>query len=214
MAPFGPLPDMVSKLISRSWFVARRNDSSRRTVSISSTAPDCAAPSSQARNLVTAAPSRSCAARAPLISAAFFTAFNCKHGSEPRAIRRGPPSARAKAKLAVCGSTRTRLLALRRVASRSLSASGGLSFAKLFSSARVLASSFSGAMKSSGLPAWGMRANASATGLCGMSEPRMLKAHATESLSVSNAASWRSSLSRFWMSAILSAAERPASLIG
>ena len=50
--------------------------------------------------------------------------------------------------------------------------------------------------------------------MCGMSEPRMLNAQAIESLSVSTTASWPSALSRFWMSAILSAAARPASFTG
>ena len=73
-------------------------------------------------------------------------------------------------------------MALRRVLMRSERASGGESLANASRCARAAVSIFSGAMKSSGLPACGMMANASATGMCGISAPRMLNAHATESL--------------------------------
>ena len=103
---------MVSKEISCSWFVARRKASSWRTAAISSSSPAAASLSSQARKRVTAAPSRTWAARAPLISAAFLTAFRAMQGSGPRATRRGPPSALANAKAAVCGIEAHPLLGL------------------------------------------------------------------------------------------------------
>ena len=136
MAPLGPLPEIVSKLISRAGCVARRKPSSRRTASISSISPGGCA-SSQARKRTIAAPSRTCAARAPLISADVFTALSAREGSGPRAMRPGPPSARANQEPAVFGSRRTRFLALRRALMRSERASGGESLANASRCARA-----------------------------------------------------------------------------
>ena len=215
MAPLGPLPEMVSKLISRSWLVARRKPSSRRTASISSSAPVAAAPSSQARKRATASPSRRCAARAPLISVAFLLAFSGSDGIGP--ARDAPWCRRARARTnspRYWGSRRTRLPAVRSAFRRSASAAGSLTLAKVSRCARTAGASLSAAMNSSGLPLAGTIAKASATGVCGMSEPRMLNSQATLSLSVRMTASCLSALRRFWMSAILSCAERPANFCG
>ncbi len=55
--------------------VSRRNDSSASTASISVSRPRGASASNHARNRASAAPSRSCAARAPTSSALFLAAF-------------------------------------------------------------------------------------------------------------------------------------------
>ncbi len=72
--------------------VSRRKLSSAATASISVSLPRGASRSNQARKRTTAAPSRTCAARAPEISASFFTAFISAIGSAPRAAL--PPCGR------------------------------------------------------------------------------------------------------------------------
>ena len=72
---------MVSKLISFSAWVSLRMASSCCATAISSSPPLAASRSSQARKRTTAAPSRLCAARAPLISAAFLRALGSRQGS-------------------------------------------------------------------------------------------------------------------------------------
>ena len=67
MAPSGPAPAMVGNETSFSRPLSRRKLSSASTASIS-VRPRGASRSNQAKNFVTAAPSRSCAARAPAIS--------------------------------------------------------------------------------------------------------------------------------------------------
>ena len=91
--------------------MSRRKLSSAATASISVSFPRGASRSSQARNRTTAAPSRTCAARAPAISVAFFTAFIRAIGSGPRATL--PPAwvtILASASAAVAWSSRTLLL--------------------------------------------------------------------------------------------------------
>ena len=79
----GPAPEMVSKLISFSACVSRGSSPAGATAAISSSLPFGASRSSQARKRTTAAPSRLCAARAPLISAAFLRALGSRQGSAP-----------------------------------------------------------------------------------------------------------------------------------
>ena len=79
----GPDPQIVSKLMSCSAFVARRNPSSACTTEISVSPPCGEASSSQRRNSTIAAPSRRCASRVAAISAAFLQAFGRRQGSSP-----------------------------------------------------------------------------------------------------------------------------------
>ena len=172
------------------------------------------AASSQARNRTTAAPSRTCAARAPLISAAHLRAFGSMHGSRPRTMA-ALPSARAIANAAVSASSRTFFLAVRSAFSRAGKSFGRHAGARR--GARCAAASASilrASMNSSALPLAGTIANASVTGLCATSVPRMLSSQQIESGSVSTAASWPSSFSRFWRSASFSSAGVPAYFSG
>src|SRR5436853_446335 len=75
---------MVGNEMSLSSPVSRRKLSSAATASISVSFPRAASRSNQARKRVTAAPSRTWAARAPAISTSFFTAFMSAIGSAPR----------------------------------------------------------------------------------------------------------------------------------
>ena len=94
--------------MSLSMPVSRRKLSSASTAAISVSSPRGAWRSNQARKRVTAAPSRSCAARAPSISMRFFTAFIGAIGSEPRTT--APPfstMSRAIASGQMAGSSQT-----------------------------------------------------------------------------------------------------------
>ena len=84
MAPSGPAPEMLGNDTSLSRPVSRRKLSSASTAPISVSWPFGASRSNQARKRVTAAPSRTCAARAPSISTGFLTAFIIAIGSSPR----------------------------------------------------------------------------------------------------------------------------------
>src|SRR6185437_11242439 len=75
---------MVGNEMSFNRPLSRRKLSSASTASISVSLPFGASRSSQARNRAIATPSRVCAARAPSISARFFTAFISVIGSAPR----------------------------------------------------------------------------------------------------------------------------------
>ena len=86
MAPLAPAPAMVGKETSlRQPGVAAETLQRLDRVDLGGR-PSGASRSNQARKRVTAAPSRRCAARAPAISAAFFTAFISAIGSLPRGI--------------------------------------------------------------------------------------------------------------------------------
>ena len=75
---------MVGNEMSFNRPLSRRKLSSASTASISVSLPVGASRSSQARKRAIATPSRLCAARAPAISAWFFTAFISAIGSAPR----------------------------------------------------------------------------------------------------------------------------------
>jgi hypothetical protein len=85
MAPCGPAPEMESKLTSFSAPVAARNASNFSTVSISVSAPFGASRANQARNRVSAWPSRIWARRVPASSASFLHAGQWR-GSGARMI--------------------------------------------------------------------------------------------------------------------------------
>ena len=108
IAPFGPDPQIVSKLMSCSALVARRKPSSACTTSISVSPPLGGLASSQHRNSTIAAPSRRCASRVPAISAAFLRPWAGGRDHRPRRPRRPPPARScATASGAVAWSTRT-----------------------------------------------------------------------------------------------------------
>ena len=180
MAPLGPAPEIVSKLISFSAWVSLRMPSSCRATAISSRPPLPPSRSSQAKKRAITAPSRLWAARAPAISATFLRALGSRQGSAPRTIR-PLPSLRKNQFAAVLGSSRTRLPAALSAASRGASWAGALSFAKGIKCARASRPILVLSMKSSGLPAAGTMAKASGTGLWATSEPRILKSQAIES---------------------------------
>ena len=202
---------MVSKLISFRACVSLRIVSSRFETAISSSPPLGASRSSQARKRDTAAPSRLCAERAPLISAPFLRALGSRHGSGPRTMRALPPLSLRKNQLeAVAGSSRTRLPRPLSAFSRRSRFAGSLILASAARCALASGPILAGSTNSSGLPLAGTIANASATGLCATSAPRMLSNQATESGSVRITASSPSLRNVACSSAIFCSAALPA----
>ena len=212
MAPFGPAPAMVGNETSLSRPVSRRKLSSASTASISVRLPPGASRSNQARKRVTAAPSRSCAARAPAISAAFFTAFIGAIGSPPRMIL--PPfsaTRRAIASGQAAGSSRTVRCSLPSAArSRSKSrASRARRRALRGDGGRRCRACGRRHRAPAGPPAARSR-SASTTGVCGTSLPRMLNSQATACGSETTSASAAAFASRRGCARACAAASSPA----
>ena len=162
-----------------------------------------------------ATPSRSCAARAPAISALFLRALGSTQGSVALATSLlVAPSCWRNQKAALVSSMRTRFLDFFSAAMRSLSSAGSRRRLMPFRYLRTSVDSLRRSIKSSGLPTACRTAKASGVGLCCTSEPRMLKAQAMESGIVSTTASSPASFSVLCSSAIFSSAGLPANLRG
>ncbi len=211
MAPFGPAAEMVSKLISLSWPDSRRQSSSLTAAAISSILRESPTSSIQARNRAMATPSRKCAARAPLISAAFLMALGRTQGSAPGTnLVPSAWSAWAKRIGAVSGSSRTRALDCASAVSLAISVAGSAMSRNSLRLPRTLPPTLAASMNRVGRPFAGTMAKASATGVWRMSPPRMLNSQAMESSMVRSTASAFSSRSSVCTSRILSCALRPA----
>ena len=163
---------------------------SRATASSSVTRPEGPSASSQARNRTSARPSRTWAARAPSISALFLQAFGMVQGSGPRSG--SDPAARSLWAIqagADRGSIDTLRWSAASLSSAGPSASGS---ATETASSSVAASSpvtLRPSMKREAPPPVSTMAKQSATGVFGISAPRMLKSQAIESGAVRTAAS-------------------------
>ena len=145
--------EMVSKLMSLSWPVSRRNPSSFTAAETSSSRPLAAVSSSQARKRASATPSRKCAARAPSISVAFLIALGRMQGSPPGTnLAPAASSAWAKRTGAVSGSRRTLAPSLPSFTSFSSSAEGSSSSTSP-RLPRTLSPSLAGSMNRLGLSA-------------------------------------------------------------
>jgi hypothetical protein len=194
MAPFGPAPQIVSKLMSCSAFVARRKPSSACTTSISVSPPFGASRSSQHRNSTIAAPSRRCASRVAAISAAFLRALGRRQGSSPQA------TSTPRFQDIVAHGQRGPLALSTRTGPGSVPARGeGLRRMQRDARPQMRAHrvvSFAGSANRSTRPSSCRIAKPCTTGFFGTSAPRMFNSQQIESGSVSTAAfcpAWRSS---------------------
>ena len=188
---------MVGNDISLSRPVSRRKVSSAATASISVSLPRGASRSNQARKLATAAPSRTCAARAPAISAAFFTAFISAIGSAPRATL--PPGSDDEARERIGGGRLVEPHGLARLpsaVSACTKCAGLAHVGERFEIVAHLVRELAAVDVERGPPFCGTIAKASGSGVCATSAPRMLKAQATACGSETTSASARASRSR------------------
>mmetsp|Transcript_11246 Transcript_11246/g.39155 ORF Transcript_11246/g.39155 Transcript_11246/m.39155 type:complete len:337 (+) Transcript_11246:852-1862(+) len=181
IAPFGPLPAIVSKDTPWKCACSARNASSRSDTLYSSNAsPADKASSSQRRKRQTATASRRWAARMPAISTSFLSDLASAMGVASR-TRVAPlvDSASASAWLDVAGSIHTRFVSGRldkkgmmssyaRMSASAARCSRSLSFVLAASTKRIAASIVTATY-------------AIATGLHAMSLPRTLRSHATSS---------------------------------
>ena len=191
---------------------AARIASSFRTTSISVRPPSGAVSSSQARNSATAAPSRTCAARAPASSAAFLTALGSTHGSRSQTTVAPDAASRSDTQTgALPRSTATRPPS---ASSAGPNRSGGATATSGPRCARTAASTLASSANSRTRPSAPRIAKTSGTGVRAMSEPRTLSSQAIESGSVSTAADRSRSTSPRASAARLSADDRPASSAG
>ena len=183
MAPLGPDPQIVSKEMSCSALVARRNPSSACTTAISVRPSLGVCASSQAKNSTTAAPSRRCASRMPAISPAFLQALGRRHGSSPHTTW---PIRSDTASGAVVLSTRTGPFS---AFSAGMKADGPCRRTPAPRCATTSVLTLAGSMNRSTAPVCDKTAKACTTGFLGTSAPRMFKSQQIESGSVKTAAS-------------------------
>ncbi len=183
MAPLGPEPEMVSKERSRKCSRWDRKLVSLSAAAISVIPPRGAAWSSQARKLVTAAPSRRWAALEPSSSTAFLQALGSSQGSAPSMIL--APAWRRRSKnqaAALLGSIRTAVPP--RSPSASANASGGRRVTAGSSCALVASVSLRSSTNHwiDPVPSFACRIRKdSGRGVRGTSEPRTFRSQAMES---------------------------------